>query len=216
MKGGGSSRNGFSCETEMKATTYGYARVSSKEQNTDRQMDALRNFPVSDRNIFVDKQSGKDFCRPAWKKMVKKVGAGDTIVIHSIDRLGRNYDEILDQWRMLTRDKHVDIVIMDMPLLDTRKGTNDLTGLFISDLVLQILSYVAENERNNIRQRQAEGIEAAQKRGVQFGRPRKELPEDFEEIVGRWRSKAIKLDEAINLSGLSRTCFFKNVREKQL
>ena len=195
---------------------YGYARVSSREQNTDRQIDALRSFPIAEKNIYIDKQSGKDFCRPAWKRMVRKAGAGDTIVIHSIDRLGRNYDEILEQWRTLTRDKQVDIVIMDMPLLDTRKGTDDLTGLFISDLVLQILSYVAENERNNIRQRQAEGIEAALKRGVRFGRPRKELPDDFEEIVGRWRCKEIKLNVAIELSGLSRTGFFKNVREKQL
>lgn len=201
---------------DMSTTTYGYARVSSREQNTDRQIDSLKSFPVAERNIFIDKQSGKDFCRPAWKKLVRKAKEGDVIVVHSIDRLGRNYSEIIEQWRSLTKDKQVDLVIMDMPLLDTRRGKDDLTGLFISDLVLQIMSYVAENERINIRQRQAEGIEAAKKRGVRFGRPRKELPENFEEIVSRWRNDELTFEEVLTYSGVSRSCFYRNIKERKI
>lgn len=151
-------------------TLYGYIRVSTREQNEDRQLLALKELAIPEKNLFVDKQSGKDFERPQYRKMVRKLKKDDLLYIKSIDRLGRNYSEILDQWRILTKDKGVDIVVMDMPLLDTRRG-KDLMGTFLSDIVLQVLSFVAENERMNIRQRQAEGIAAAKARGVRFGRP---------------------------------------------
>ena len=153
-------------------TLYGYIRVSTREQNEDRQLLALKELAIPEKNLFVDKQSGKDFERPQYRKMVRKLKKDDLLYIKSIDRLGRNYSEILDQWRILTKDKGVDIVVMDMPLLDTRRG-KDLMGTFLSDIVLQVLSFVAENERMNIRQRQAEGIAAAKARGVRFGRPPK-------------------------------------------
>ena len=159
---------------------YGYIRVSTREQNEDRQMIALRELAVPERNIFIDKQSGKDFERPQYKKLLRKMKKDDLLCIKSIDRLGRNYEEILAQWRILTKDKGIDIMVLDMPLLDTRRG-KDLMGTFLSDIVLQVLSFVAENERINIRQRQAEGIAAAKAIGVRFGRPPKPLPGNFEE-----------------------------------
>ena len=154
---------------------YGYVRVSSKEQNEDRQLFALQQLQISEKNIFIDKQSGKDFDRPQYKNLLNKIKKDDLLYIKSIDRLGRNYKEILEQWRLITKEKEVDIVVMDMPLLDTRKG-KDLIGTFLSDIVLQILSFVAESERKNIRQRQAEGIATAKAKGVRFGRPLKPLP----------------------------------------
>lgn len=158
---------------------YGYIRVSTKEQNEDRQLIALQELNISSENIYIDKQSGKDFNRPQYKILSRKMKAGDLLYIKSIDRLGRNYEEIIEQWRVLTKEKKIDIVVIDMPLLDTRRG-KDLMGTFLSDVVLQVLSFVAENERKNIRQRQKEGIEAAKLRGVQFGRPEKRLPDNFE------------------------------------
>lgn len=169
---------------------YGYIRVSSRDQNEDRQRIALELQGVDEANTYLDKQSGKDFQRPNYKKMVRKMHTGDVLYVKSIDRLGRNYEEILEQWRILTKEKRVDIVVLDMPLLDTRKDKN-LMGTFISDLVLQILSFVAENERINIKQRQAEGISAAKNRGVHFGRPTKPLPENFNEVYQMWKSKEI-------------------------
>ncbi len=167
-------------------TLYGYIRVSTREQNEDRQLLALKELAIPEKNLFVDKQSGKDFERPQYRKMVRKLKKDDLLYIKSIDRLGRNYSEILDQWRIQTKDKGVDIVVMDMPLLDTRRG-KDLMGTFLSDIVLQVLSFVAENERMNIRQRQAEGIAAAKARGVRFGRPPKPLPENFHGLYQQWK-----------------------------
>lgn len=197
----------------MKNTIYGYVRVSTKEQNESRQMIALRDFPVPDKNIYMDKQSGKDFNRPAYKRLLKKMKERDTLVIQSIDRLGRNYEEILEYWRILTKEKKVDIVVLDMPLLDTRNKGKDLTGTFIADLVLQILSYVAQNERENIRKRQAEGIAAAKERGVHFGNPGKPLPEAFIEVAEKWRRKELELSEALAELGIGRTYFFKNIKQ---
>ena len=154
----------------MNHAVFGYVRVSTKEQCEERQLIALRGFPVQDKNIFVDKLSGKDFNRPQYRKLLKRLKRGDVLVIKSIDRLGRNYNEILNQWRIITKEKQADVVVLDMPLLDTRHAGRDLTGTLIADLVLQILSYVAQTERENIRQRQKEGIAAAKKRGVKFGR----------------------------------------------
>lgn len=171
-------------------TTYGYIRVSTREQNEDRQLIALREMAVPEKNIFMDKQSGKDFNRPQYKRLLRKLKKDDLLYIKSIDRLGRNYEEILEQWRLLTKDKGVDIAVLDMPLLDTRRG-KDLMGTFLSDIVLQVLSFVAENERTNIRQRQAEGIAAAKARGVRFGRPPKPLPENFRSVYLAWKSKQI-------------------------
>ena len=169
---------------------YGYVRVSSKDQNENRQLLALKKVSVLDKNIFVDKQSGKDFKRPMYKRMLRRLKKDDLLYIKSIDRLGRNYIEILEQWRILTKEKGIDIVVLDMPLLDTRRG-KDLMGTFLSDIVLQVLSFVAENERTNIKQRQAEGIEAAKKRGVRFGRPPGPLPENFHEIYQQWKNGKI-------------------------
>ena len=166
----------------MDHNIYGYVRVSTKEQNEARQVLALREYRVSEKNIYVDKVSGKDFNRPQYRKLMRDIKPGDVLVIKSIDRLGRNYEEILLQWRRITKEKAVDIVVLDMPLLDTRRSGNDLTGTFIADLVLQILSYVAQTERENIRQRQREGIVAAKLRGVKFRRPEKPVPEKFWEL----------------------------------
>ena len=160
---------------------YGYIRVSTREQNEDRQLLALHGIGVSTQNIYIDKQSGKDFQRPAYKRMIGKMKKDDVLFIKSIDRLGRNYEEIIEQWRILTKEKQIDIAVLDMPLLDTRQG-KDLIGTFLSDVVLQVLSFVAQNERENIRQRQSEGIFAAKARGVRFGRPPRPLPDDFERI----------------------------------
>ncbi|MCD8367502.1 MAG: recombinase family protein [Clostridiales bacterium] len=169
---------------------YGYIRVSSKDQNEDRQLIALHEQDIPDKHIFLDKQSGKDFHRPQYQKLVKKLQKGDLLYIKSIDRLGRNYEEIQHQWRVLTKEKGADIVVLDMPLLDTRRG-KDLMGTFLSDIVLQVLSFVAENERTNIKQRQAEGIAAAKARGVRFGRPPKPLPENFPSVYQRWKAGKI-------------------------
>jgi DNA invertase Pin-like site-specific DNA recombinase len=174
---------------------YGYIRVSSRDQNEDRQQIALKELAIPEKNIFMDKQSGKDFERPQYKKMVRKMRKDDLLYVKSIDRLGRNYDEILEQWRVLTKEKGIDIVVLDMPLLDTRRG-KDLMGTFLSDIVLQVLSFVAENERANIRQRQAEGIAAAKAKGVKFGRPPLPIPEDFEQICKDWRAGKITIEEA--------------------
>lgn len=171
-------------------TTYGYVRVSTREQNEDRQLIALHSLGVTDKFLYIDKQSGKDFNRPQYQKLLKKLKKDDLLVIKSIDRLGRNYDEILAQWRTITKDKRVDIVVLDMPLLDTRRG-KDLLGTFLSDIVLQVLSFVAENERSTIRQRQAEGISAAKARGVRFGRPPKPLPSNFGKVCALWSAGKI-------------------------
>lgn len=171
-------------------STYGYIRVSSRDQNEDRQRIALHEVGVPDENVYMDKQSGKDFERPQYKKMLRKMKRDDLLCIKSIDRLGRNYAEILEQWRVLTKQKGIDIVVLDMPLLDTRRG-KDLMGTFLSDIVLQVLSFVAENERVNIRQRQAEGIAAAKARGVRFGHPPAPLPENFHGVYQRWRAGKI-------------------------
>ena len=164
---------------------YGYVRVSTQEQCCERQLLSMQKFGIPPENIYADAQSGKDFARPMYRRLVRRLRAGDLLVLHSIDRLGRNYAEILEQWRILTKEKQADILVLDMPLLDTRRG-KDLLGTFIADLVLQILSFAAESERTNIRKRQAEGIAAAKTRGVKFGRPYKELPVDFREIKARW------------------------------
>ena len=186
---------------------YGYARVSSKEQNEQRQMIALTAFGIAKKNIYMDKQSGKDFDRPRYKRLVKKLHPGDLLVIQSIDRLGRNYGEILEQWRVITKEKRVDIVVLDIPLLDTRAQGQDLTGTFIADLVLQILSYVAQTEREFIHQRQAEGIAAAKARGVKFGRPRKALPEGFGEVKARWERGELSARAAGKLLGVTHRSF---------
>jgi DNA invertase Pin-like site-specific DNA recombinase len=176
-------------------------RVSTKEQNEDRQLIALKEVDVPEKNIYMDKQSGKDFNRPQYKRLLKKIRPGDLLYIKSIDRLGRNYEEIQNQWRIITKDKGVDIVVLDMPLLDTRRG-KDLLGTFISDLVLQLLSFVAENERTNIKQRQAEGITAAKARGVKFGRPPLPLPDNFYEVHKAWREKKLTLKQAAQAVGI--------------
>lgn len=194
---------------------YGYIRVSTREQNEDRQLIALREMAVPEANLFIDKQSGKDFDRPQYQKLLRKLKKGDLLYIKSIDRLGRNYEEILKQWRILTKETGIDIVVLDMPLLDTRRG-KDLMGTFLSDIVLQVLSFVAENERANIRQRQAEGIAAAKARGVKFGRPKKQLPVDFDKIVREWKEKRLSLAEVLQRCGMSEATFYRRLREYKL
>lgn len=190
---------------------YGYIRVSTKEQNEDRQRIALQELDIPDQNIYLDKQSGKDFNRPAYKRLLRKLKKDDVLYVKSIDRLGRNYGEILEQWQLLTKKKGVDIVVLDMPLLDTRRG-KDLMGTFLSDIVLQVLSFVAENERTNIRQRQAEGIAAAKARGVQFGRPLLPLPDNFYDIHQSWRKKEIPLSQAAKACGMPVGTFYSKAR----
>ena len=185
---------------------YGYIRVSTREQNEDRQILALKELAIPEKNLFMDKQSGKDFERPQYRKMVRKLKKDDLLYIKSIDRLGRNYSEILEQWRILTKEKGVDIVVLDMPLLDTRRG-KDLMGTFLSDIVLQVLSFVAENERTNIRQRQAEGIAAAKARGVRFGRPPKSLPENFHHLYQQWKNGKITGSAAAKQCGMPLSTF---------
>ncbi|RFZ77831.1 recombinase family protein [Lacrimispora amygdalina] len=187
--------------------TYGYVRVSSKDQNEDRQLIAMREFGVLERNIFRDKQSGKDFNRPAYQKLLKKIRPGDTFVIKSIDRLGRDYEEIIEHWRVISKERGVGIVVLDMPLLDTRKKDRDLTGTFIADLVLQILSYVAQKEREFNRQRQAEGIAAAKAKGVKFGRPPKERPAEFYGILKDWRCGKLSARKAARQLGIAHKTF---------
>lgn len=179
----------------IESKIYGYIRVSSKDQNEDRQLIALHGRGVKDDYIYIDKKSGKDFNRPQYKKLMKKLKPGDLLMIQSIDRLGRNYEEVQNQWRVLTKEKEADICVLDMPLLDTRQG-KDLMGTFIADLVLQILSFVAQNEREFIRKRQAEGIAAAKARGVKFGRPPIPLPENFRAAYAAWRAKKLTLQQA--------------------
>ena len=194
---------------------YGYIRVSTQEQNEARQIIALRDAAVPEDCIFLDRQSGKDFDRPKYKKLVRKLKPGDLLYIKSIDRLGRNYGEILDQWRVLTREKGIDIVVLDMPLLDTRRG-KDLVGTFLSDIVLQVLSFAAENERVNIRTRQAEGIAAAKQRGVRFGRPCVRPSEDFPAIVSDWEAGRLDFRTALERSGLTQATFYRRLREYRL
>ena len=191
---------------------YGYIRVSSRDQNEDRQLVALKEVGVSERSIYLDKQSGKDFNRPQYKKLLRKLKKDDLLYIKSIDRLGRNYEEILQQWHVLTKEKGIDIVVLDMPLLDTRRG-KDLMGTFLSDIVLQVLSFVAENERTNIRQRQAEGIAAAKARGVKFGRPPLPLPDNFYEVHKEWRMKKITLKQAANACNMPVGTFYGKARK---
>ena len=186
---------------------YGYIRVSTREQKEDRQMTAMIDVAVPAGHIYMDKQSGKDFERPQYRRLLHHLKHGDLLYIKSIDRLGRNYEEIQEQWRMLTKEKGIDIVVLDMPLLDSRRG-KDLMGTFLSDIVLQVLSFVAENERANIRQRQAEGIAAAKARGVQFGRPSLPLPENFHQVHQDWRAKKISLKQAAAACGMAEGTFY--------
>lgn len=191
---------------------YGYIRVSTREQNEDRQMVSLLDMGVQKQNIYMDKQSGKDFNRPQYKRLVRKMKKDDLLLVKSIDRLGRNYEEILRQWQYLTKEKRIDILVIDMPLLDTRRG-KDLMGTFLSDIVLQVLSFVAENERTSIRQRQAEGIAAAKARGVKFGRPPMPLPENFYDIHKAWRSKKLTLKEAAKKCNMPVGTFYGKARK---
>ena len=191
----------------MAGTIFGYIRVSTREQNEDRQRLALAALPVPEENIYMDKQSGKDFERPQYRRLVRRLRRDDLLYVKSIDRLGRNYSEILEQWRMLTKEKGVDIAVLDMPLLDTRRG-KDLMGTFLSDIVLQVLSFVAENERDNIRQRQAEGIAAAKARGVRFGRPPLPLPDNFHMLHQAWRGQKITLRQAARACGMPTGTFY--------
>lgn len=193
---------------------YGYIRVSSKDQCEDRQWLALKQFDIPRKNIYVDKVSGKNFDRPQYNRLVKKLKKGDVLIVLSIDRLGRNYDEIQNQWRVITKAKQVDIVVLDMPLLDTRKkGDQDLTGTFIADMVLQILAYVAQIERENIKQRQKEGIYAAKSRGVIFGRPKKDVPQNFKEIKNQWLQNQITSRQAAKALGIAQSTFLRWVQE---
>lgn len=194
------------CNHIYMGNIYGYVRVSTKEQNEDRQLIALHEVGVLQKNIYTDKQSGKDFNRPQYKRLLKKIKPGDLLYIKSIDRLGRNYEEIQNQWRIITKEKNADIYVIDMPLLDTRRG-KDLLGTFISDLVLQLLSFVAENERTNIKQRQAEGIAAAKAKGIRFGRPPKPLPDNFHEAYQRWKQGEITGTAAAKECGMPLSTF---------
>lgn len=193
---------------------YGYIRVSTKDQNEDRQRIAMREAGIMERQMYMDKQSGKDFNRPAYKRLVRKLKKGDVLFVKSIDRLGRNYEEIQDQWRMITREKHADIVVLDMPLLDTRRSSGDLTGIFVADMVLQILSYVAQTERENTKQRQAEGIAAAKQRGVRLGRPRKQVPAEFEQLKARWERGDISSRDAARSLGIAQDTFLRWAHKK--
>ncbi|MDO5392913.1 MAG: recombinase family protein [Eubacteriales bacterium] len=190
----------------MEQILFGYCRVSSTSQNEDRQLIAMAEMNIPEKNIYIDKQSGKDFNRPQYRKLLRRLNEHTILYVKSIDRLGRNYAEIQEQWRIITKEKKSDIVVIDMPLLDTRRG-KDLMGTFLSDIVLQVLSFVAENERSNIKQRQAEGIAAAKARGVKFGRPPIPLPENFYEVYKRWRKKEISVKEAARLCKMSKSTF---------
>lgn len=194
---------------------YGYVRVSSTDQNEDRQLIALSEKNIPQRNIYIDKQSGKDFERPQYKRLVKRLKPGDLLYILSIDRLGRNYEEIQRQWRVLTKDIGIDICVIDMPLLDTRNG-KDLMGTFIADLVLQILSFVAQSERENIKKRQAEGIAAAKAKGVKFGRPEKSVPDDFPRLIREWEKNKLSFSELLVRCNMSEATFYRRLREYRL
>ena len=197
---------------EMHMSTYGYVRISSTDQNADRQILALKTVGVTKKDIFLDKQSGKNFERPQYRRMLKKLKENDLVYIISIDRLGRNYTEIQEQWRILTKEIKADICVLDMPLLDTRRG-KDLMGNFIADLVLQILSFVAETERENIRKRQAEGIAAAKAKGVKFGRPPLPEPENFYEVHRDWRAGKLSVTQAAKKCGLPQSTFFRKAKK---
>ena len=201
-------------EKEMIMILIGYARVSTINQNEDRQIQELIKYGVEEKRIYIDKQSGKDFQRPSYMKMLKRLKKGDVLVVKSIDRLGRNYREIQEEWRIITQKRNADIVVLDMPLLDTTRS-KDLLGTFIADLVLQLLSFVAENERMNIRQRQAEGIAAAKKRGVKFGRPPMPMPNNFEENYILWKNKEISSKQAANNCNMSLATFYRFTARKK-
>lgn len=194
---------------------YGYVRVSSTDQNEERQMVALAEAGVPEKNIFMDKQSGKSFDRPQYKKLVKKLKAGDLLYVLSIDRLGRNYEEIQNQWRVITKEIESDICVLDMPLLDTRQG-KDLMGTFIADLVLQILSFVAQSERENIKKRQEQGIAAAKAKGVRFERPEIPLPDNFGKLVKDWEKKRTSFEETLRLCNMSEATFYRKLREYRI
>ncbi|MDR2559258.1 MAG: recombinase family protein [Oscillospiraceae bacterium] len=197
--------------------SYAYIRVSSAEQNTDRQLTAMQNLRIPSSHIYIDKQSGKDFQRPKYTELMRVLKSGDLLYVSSIDRLGRNYEEILNQWRVITKEKHADIVVLDMPILDTRaKHGNDLIGAVICDVVLQLLSYVAHSERDNIRKRQAEGIKSAKARGVKFGRPEKKMPDNFGELVKRWERREINTAEMLKQCGFGRTTLYARLKEYKL
>lgn len=196
----------------MSDMTYGYVRVSTREQNEARQVIAIQEFGVNDQHIFIEKQSGKDFNRPQYRRLLRKLKVGDTLVIKSIDRLGRNYDEIIEQWRIITKEKQAAIVVLDMPLLDTRQSC-DLTGTVIADIVLQLLSYVAQTEREFIKLRQAEGIAAAKERGVQFGARPKPKPNEYKTITERWKQGYMSAREAAKHLGVSHTTFLRWTKE---
>lgn len=192
---------------------YGYARVSTVAQNLDRQLDELVKIGIDNSNIYTDKESGKDFNRTNYKKLCRKLKPGDVLFIKSIDRLGRNYNMVLDEWRILTKEKGIDIVVIDMPLLDTRIEGKNLVGKFIADVVLQVLSFVAENERVTMKQRQAEGIRMAKLRGVKFGRPAISTPKNFDEIANLFLNKEVTSKQAIEMSGLSRGTFYRKLNK---
>jgi len=194
---------------------YSYIRVSAQDQNEARQLAAIEPLNIPPQRVFIDKASGKDFDRPRYKALLKRLKPGDLVYIKSIDRLGRSYTEIQNQWRILTKDMGVDLVVLDMPLLDTRRG-KDLLGTFIADTVLAILSFVAQQERDAIKLRQAEGIAAAKAKGVAFGRPTAQMPADFGEIVKQWERKIIPFDEALDLCGLSKATFYRRLSEHRL
>lgn len=195
-------------------TQYGYVRVSTQTQNTDRQVDAMREFGIAEKDLFVDKQSGKDFSRPAYKRLLRRLRAGDTLVVKSIDRMGRQYAAILEQWRVITREKGADIVVLDMPLLDTRQKDLGLTGTLLSDIFLSVLSYAAELERSFIRQRQAEGIAAAKARGVRFGQEKIEMPPEFFVLRDKWRCGELSARKAGAILHVSYQTFLRRAREE--
>lgn len=197
------------------ANVYGYVRVSSMDQNEDRQLLVMNERKIPTDNIYVDKQSGKNFDRPQYKRMVQRLQEGDLLYILSIDRMGRNYEDIQKQWRILTKEIGVDICVIDMPLLDTRNG-KDLMGTFMADLVLQILSFVAQNERENIRKRQAEGIFVAKQKGIKFGRPEIPMPENFKDYVLKWEEKQISTSDILRETGLTKSTFYRKVRNCEI
>ncbi len=198
-----------------RTTVYGYVRISATDQNEDRQMEAMRKKGVEENHIYVDKQSGRDFNRPGYLELLGRLKEGDLLYVLSIDRLGRNYKEVQEQWRTLTKEMGVDICVIEMPLLDTRNG-KDLMGTFIADLVLQILSFVAESERDNIRKRQEQGIAVAKAKGVRFGRPRVQVPREFPEIVDEWERKEISFREALKRCGMSQATFYRTLKGYRL
>ena len=199
----------------MEKTIYGYVRVSSTDQNEERQMIALSEVGVLKKNMYMDKMSGKDFERPEYQKLLKKLKSGDLLYVPSIDRLGRNYEEIQRQWHTITKEKNVDVCVIDMPLLDTRQG-KDLMGIFIADIVLQILSFVAQSERENIKKRQEEGIAAAKAKGVRFGRPEKDMPENFGSLIEQWKLKKLPLPEVLKQCNISEATFYRRLHKYQL